>query len=574
MAIPRASREPRLAARPRSCSRSCRSRPAPPTTFKAAARAGADRLHEQRRDHGRGLRDCAPRRHDAQAQWLVQRPARTGDDRAAARRRRDRCAWSGDRRLHGSAGGRAARSRPSSSSRRSKPKRCGEAGSTSRFTVAARPTATCGVGCCPDSRPPRAAVERTCELWRGKSSWLAAGAAALAAAAHAQTGAYTEQQAAAGRSSYLANCVSCHQADLRGANEARPLVGADFMKTWGTRSAQDLVAFLGVAMPPPPAAPGSLGAQSYVNLAAFLLQANGAQAGRRAADRELRHGDRQRRERRDAEGLPRGARDRGARRRGRRRAPGSRVAGRVARFTPVTDAQLRNPPPSDWLMIRGGYRAWSYSELDQVNARQRRRAVAPVDLVDDRRRLERARADRARRRAVPLQHGQRDPGARRGDRRADLGESRRPAVAGQRGDARPRDLRRQGVHGHERRAARRARRAHRPEGLGDDHRRPHRRRLRRVERPDRDPRQGRAGHGQLHALPQGKCFISAYDAKDGRELWRFNTVATDAASPAATRGTASPMSTAPAATPGSRAATTPTSISRTGAWRRPSRGPP
>ncbi len=45
-------------------------------------------------------------------------------------------------------------------------------------------------------------------------------------------------------------------------------------------------------------------------------------------------------------------------------------------------------------------------------------------------------------------------------RRADLGEPRRPARADRRRDARPRDLRRQAVHRDDRRAARRARRAH------------------------------------------------------------------------------------------------------------------
>ena len=95
----------------------------------------------------------------------------------------------------------------------------------------------------------------------------------------AQAAPFTEAQAAAGRASYLANCAGCHLADLRGANEARPLVGPDFMRTWSGRTAQELVAFLGVTMPPPPAAPGSLGPQSYVNLAAFLLQANGAAPG-------------------------------------------------------------------------------------------------------------------------------------------------------------------------------------------------------------------------------------------------------------------------------------------------------
>jgi cytochrome c553 len=109
---------------------------------------------------------------------------------------------------------------------------------------------------------------------RGARAAFAVGVLALAGAAYAQAGPFTEAQAAAGRSSYLANCVGCHLADLRGANEARPLIGPDFMRTWRDRTAQELVAFLSVTMPPPPAAPGGLGAQSYVNLAAFLLQAN------------------------------------------------------------------------------------------------------------------------------------------------------------------------------------------------------------------------------------------------------------------------------------------------------------
>ena len=72
---------------------------------------------------------------------------------------------------------------------------------------------------------------------------LAAAALGLAAAAHSQTGPFTEAQAAAGRSSYLANCAGCHLTDLRGANEARPLVGTDFMRTWSGRTAQELVVY-------------------------------------------------------------------------------------------------------------------------------------------------------------------------------------------------------------------------------------------------------------------------------------------------------------------------------------------
>ena len=29
---------------------------------------------------------------------------------------------------------------------------------------------------------------------------------------------------------------------------------------------------------------------------------------------------------------------------------------------------LTNPSPDDWLMLRGNFQAWSYSELDEINA--------------------------------------------------------------------------------------------------------------------------------------------------------------------------------------------------------------
>ena len=38
-----------------------------------------------------------------------------------------------------------------------------------------------------------------------------------------------------------------------------------------------------------------------------------------------------------------------------------------ATFRPVTQAMLNDPDPADWLMWRGGYRNWGYSELDQIS---------------------------------------------------------------------------------------------------------------------------------------------------------------------------------------------------------------
>jgi alcohol dehydrogenase (cytochrome c) len=36
-------------------------------------------------------------------------------------------------------------------------------------------------------------------------------------------------------------------------------------------------------------------------------------------------------------------------------------------YAPVTDTVLRNPDPSDWIMMRGNYQGWGYSSLDQIN---------------------------------------------------------------------------------------------------------------------------------------------------------------------------------------------------------------
>jgi alcohol dehydrogenase (cytochrome c) len=40
----------------------------------------------------------------------------------------------------------------------------------------------------------------------------------------------------------------------------------------------------------------------------------------------------------------------------------------LEKLTPVTDEMLRHPAAEDWLMRRGNYRAWGYSELKQIRA--------------------------------------------------------------------------------------------------------------------------------------------------------------------------------------------------------------
>ena len=192
-------------------------------------------------------------------------------------------------------------------------------------------------------------------------------ACSIAVVGYAQQGAgvYTAAQAATGRATYQASCSGCHGADLSGLNSASALAGGLFMSSWGDRTPSDLVTFLEGAMPP--GNPGSLGEQAYVNVTAFILDFNGARPGNqpltaatKIAIRSVATGQVRAR---PAAGEPLG---------GRAEAPvpptprGVVVAGEVKNYTPVTDAMLRNPDPGDWLMIRHDYHANNYSPLNQV----------------------------------------------------------------------------------------------------------------------------------------------------------------------------------------------------------------
>src|SRR5260370_20287244 len=88
---------------------------------------------------------------------------------------------------------------------------------------------------------------------------------------------YTAAQANAGRTAYLSHCASCHLPDLGGRNEAAQLAGSNFMRAWGARATSELLTFIRTTMPP--GNRGNLGDETYVNLIAFLLSANGARAG-------------------------------------------------------------------------------------------------------------------------------------------------------------------------------------------------------------------------------------------------------------------------------------------------------
>ena len=51
------------------------------------------------------------------------------------------------------------------------------------------------------------------------------------------------------------------------------------MSTWSERTVQQLLLYTQLTMPQAPGIPGSLGEETYADITAFILQANGAEPG-------------------------------------------------------------------------------------------------------------------------------------------------------------------------------------------------------------------------------------------------------------------------------------------------------
>jgi cytochrome c5 len=92
---------------------------------------------------------------------------------------------------------------------------------------------------------------------------------------------YTEAQATRGKEAYMAECSSCHSEDLGGSGYAPALKGDDFAFAWGEKSVGDFFERVRKLMPPDN--PGSLPAQKYSDIVAYVLHENKYPAG----DREL-----------------------------------------------------------------------------------------------------------------------------------------------------------------------------------------------------------------------------------------------------------------------------------------------
>ena len=85
-------------------------------------------------------------------------------------------------------------------------------------------------------------------------------------------GVYTEGQAERGRIAYTEACSGCHAADLRGDNTSPSLVGMSFTFLWGGATLGALFERVQEMMPPD--RPGSLAAETYRDILAFVLSSN------------------------------------------------------------------------------------------------------------------------------------------------------------------------------------------------------------------------------------------------------------------------------------------------------------
>ncbi|HEX4024365.1 MAG TPA: PQQ-binding-like beta-propeller repeat protein [Steroidobacteraceae bacterium] len=181
---------------------------------------------------------------------------------------------------------------------------------------------------------------------------------------------FTADQAARGQVAYNTNCGSCHGGHLDDGQFAPAVKGAAFKTQWSNQSSAALFSLIRTTMPP--TAPGNLSNQTYADIEAYLLAANGAAPG----SSELA-----------AAPAPSSSQGLDLARQGPPRAGQPRPRGFtlgndaiyqaalaqrqsvLGGLTDVTDAMLRHPPDSDWLVWRRTYDNIGFSPLKQINKR-------------------------------------------------------------------------------------------------------------------------------------------------------------------------------------------------------------
>lgn len=106
---------------------------------------------------------------------------------------------------------------------------------------------------------------------------LMASAALAQGAGGVWQGAYSAEQATAGKATYDAKCAICHGATLGGGDSAPALSGVAFLNNWNGTSAKDLFDRIHDTMPAD--APGSLSGPRTAEIIAYIFQTSGFPAG-------------------------------------------------------------------------------------------------------------------------------------------------------------------------------------------------------------------------------------------------------------------------------------------------------
>ena len=87
---------------------------------------------------------------------------------------------------------------------------------------------------------------------------------------------FTAAQAEAGKAAYAAHCAVCHGGNLTNGAHGTPLAGGYFDQKWSGKTVRALFEHAKKKMPP--ADPGSLKDQLYLNVLAYVFQVNGVEA--------------------------------------------------------------------------------------------------------------------------------------------------------------------------------------------------------------------------------------------------------------------------------------------------------
>jgi alcohol dehydrogenase (cytochrome c) len=178
-----------------------------------------------------------------------------------------------------------------------------------------------------------------------------------------------QAQADSGQAAYSQYCAECHHASLRGSAHGPALADPAFRARWSGRPANELAEFIRTQMST--TVPSSAAPDVFADLAAYLLQANGATAGGAAsatAASEVTSGA-------AASGMAASAASGTAPRSWEGASGIAEAAARAGHWvnretpplTPVTDAMLREPPPGDWLNWRRTANGQGHSPLAQID---------------------------------------------------------------------------------------------------------------------------------------------------------------------------------------------------------------